>query len=198
MLQTLSLAFLMLASNAAYSQVISIYGTFSPTHVSNVETGSVYTTSGYQEQYTSFTTAGFGGGVTFGLLPVGPLRVGFDLRGSTKPGTNGTDTAMAGIKLGLHLPLLRVKPYVQGSVGYLATRSNNVSTSGPSNTAAGGTFGNQYIAYEILGGVDVPIAPFIDFRLIELGGGQGLAVALSSSNSNASLFTVNTGIVVHF
>ena len=186
-------AFLMLASHAAHSQVLSIYGTFSPTHVGNVETGSVATNSGYQEQYTSFTSTGFGGGVTFGVIPAGPLRLGFDLRGSSKPGINGADTAMGGVKLGLHLPLLRLKPYIQGSVGYLATRTTNVSTSGNSSTQVGGTFGNQYLAYEVLGGVDVPIAPFIDVRLIEIGGGQGLAISLSSSSANASLFTVNTG-----
>ena len=187
----------MLASHAAHAQIISIYGTFSPTHVSNVQTGSVSTSSGYQEQYTSFTSSGFGGGVTFGVLPIGPVRLGFDLRGSSKPGIGGADTAMGGIKLGIHLPIIRLKPYVQGSFGYLATRTTNVSTTGNSSQPVGGTFTNQYAAYEVLGGVDYPLAPFIDLRLIEIGGGQGLNI-FGSAVSNASLFTVNTGVVVHF
>ena len=186
----------MLASHAALAQILSVYGTFSPTHVSNVQTGDVYTVSGYQEQYASFTSTGFGGGVTFGLVPLGPLRLGFDVRGSSKPGIDGTDTAMGGIKLGVQVPLFRVKPYIQGSVGYLATRTNNVSTVPNSTQPVGGTADNKYFAYEILGGLDYPLVHFVDLRLIEVGGGQGLNVF--GTNSNASLFTINTGIVLHF
>ena len=196
MQRLLLFAVLMLASHAAPAQILSVYGTFSPTHVSNVQTGDIYTVSGYQEQYASFTSTGFGGGVTFGLVPLGPLRLGFDVRGSSKPGINGADTAMGGIKLGVHVPLFRVKPYIQGSVGYLATRTNNVSTVPYSTQPAGGTAGNQYFAYEILGGLDYPLIHFVDLRLIEIGGGQGLNIF--GTNSNASLFTINTGIVLHF
>ena len=184
---------------AAHAQAASIYVTSSSGHYSNIQTGSVLTGSGYQEQYANFWASGVGGGVTLNFLPIGPVKLGFDFRGSTRPGTNEADTAMAGFRVGFNPPLIHLKPYVQASGGYVATRTLNVSTnpSNPSQTV-GGTFTNTYAAWEIIGGVDVPIAPVLDLRLIELGGGTGMTVGLSSNTPNISLFTVNTGVVLHF
>jgi len=185
---------LLSSATAVHAQGISIYATSSNSRFSNVQTGALLTPSGPQNQYTNFWTSGIGGGVTFNIIPVGPVRVGLDLRGSTRPGTVGSDSAMAGIKVGFHPPLIRLKPYLQASGGYLATRTVNVSTGAPANS----TFNNQYAAWEILGGIDVPIAPFLDFRAIELGGGTGVSVFGSPNAPNVSLFTVNSGLVVHF
>ena len=186
-------AFLLLLVATVHAQVASIYVTSSSGRFSNVATGSVSTGSGFQEQYASFWASGVGGGVTLNFIPVGPIHVGLDFRGSTRPGTVGADTAMAGLKIGFHPPLLRLKPYIQASGGYVATRTVNVSTGN-----AGGTFENKYAAWEILGGVDIPIAPFFDFRVVELGGGTGVNAFGSSNQPNVSLFTVNTGLVLHF
>ena len=211
MRRILLLVALLAAPAAAHAQVFSAYATYSPTHVSNVETGSVanpiptFSTPSYTEQYASFTTSGIGGGVTFGILPLGPIHIGFDLRGSTRPGTVGTDTAMAGIRVQLKLPLLRFKPYVQASGGYLATRTVNVSTNVNGQSGIiGGTFTNQYAAYEILGGVDYKFLPFFDLRLIEIGGGKGYNTGVifnttgSTAGNQATLLTINTGLVFHF
>jgi hypothetical protein len=177
----------------SHAQVASIYLTSSSGRFSNVATGAVSTDTGFQEQYASFWASGVGGGVTLNFLPVGPVRVGLDFRGSTRPGTVGADTAMVGLKVGFHPPLIRLKPYVQASGGYVATRTVNISTGN-----AGGTFENKYAAWEILGGVDVPLMPFLDFRVVELGGGTGVNAFGSSNSPNISLFTVNTGLVLHF
>jgi hypothetical protein len=96
---------------------------------------------------------------------------------------------MIGFKLGIHPPVIRIKPYVQASAGYLGTRT--FSTSIPVGSTNNGT----YIAWEILGGIDLPLMSHIDLRAIELGGGQGIG---TGSGSNASLFTVNTGVAIHF
>lgn len=186
-------ASVLLSAAGVHAQVASIYATYSPGRFSNVPTGSVSTGSGFQEQYASFWASGIGGGVTLNFLPVGPVRVGLDFRGSTRPGTVGADTAMVGLKVGFHPPLIRLKPYIQASGGYLATRTVNVSTGN-----AGGTFENKYAAWEVLGGVDVPLVPFLDFRVIELGGGTGVNAFGGSNSPNISLFTVNTGLVLHF
>jgi hypothetical protein len=175
---------------AADAQVASIYVTSSSGRFSNVQTGVISTPSGYQEQHTNFWTSGIGGGVTLNFLPVGPIKLGLDFRGSTHPGTVGADTAMGGVKLGFNPPLIRLKPYLQASGGYVATRTGNIS--------GGGTFANKYAAWEILGGVDVPLAPFLDLRVVELGGGTGFNVPGLSSTPNISLFTVNSGLVLHF
>lgn len=189
----------LLSAVAAHAQAASIYVTSSSGHFTNVPTGSVLNSSVYQEQYANFWASGIGGGVTLNFLPIGPVKLGFDFRGSTRPGTDGADTAMAGFRLGFTPPLIHLKPYVQASGGYVATRTLNITTN-PSNHGqiVGGTFSNKYAAWEVLGGVDVPIAPILDLRLIELGGGTGMTVGLSSSQPNISLFTVNSGVVVHF
>jgi hypothetical protein len=127
------------------------------------------------------------------------VKLGFDFRGSTHPGTVGADTAMGGFKVGFNPPLIHLKPYIEAAGGYVATRTVNISTSAsnPSQTI-GGTFSNKYAAWEILGGIDYPLIKFVDLRLIEVGGGTGVSVPGFSVGPNISLFTVNTGLVVHF
>ncbi len=108
---------------------------------------------------------------------------------STRPGTNGMDTVLGGIKLGIHPHVIRAKPYIQGSIGYVGTRTVNQSAPpGPS------PYTNHYLAYEIMGGIDYPLAHFIDVRIIEIGGGK----VVNTSSNAPSLFTLNSGLVVHF
>lgn len=111
-------AIILLSTVAAHAQV-SVYVTDSSIHLSNVATGIPFV-PGFvsQQQYTSYWASGVGGGVTFDFLPLPIFSLGLDLRGSTKPGTVGADYAMVGLKLGMHPPVLRIKPYVQASAGY--------------------------------------------------------------------------------
>jgi hypothetical protein len=181
---------------AAHSQAVAVYGTFSPAHLSNVATGAIYSATGYNEQTASYWSPGFGGGITFNFIPTGPIRVGFDLRGSTKPGTQGEDSALFGVKLGVHPPVLRIKPYGQFSVGYLAARTTNLSTAaGQTTGAVGGTFSNKYGVFEIMGGVDYPLLGPLHVRIVEIGAGKAL---FSFGGNNPTYFTVNSGLVLHF
>ncbi|SNS91855.1 hypothetical protein SAMN05421770_10370 [Granulicella rosea] len=210
--------FLLPAANAAHAQ-FAVYGTFSPLHGSNVLTGSLLNQAGTSSaytvapQYTSFWASGFGGGVTYNFVPVGPVKLGVDLRGSSRPRTVGADTAMAGLKIAFKAPFIRFKPYAEVAGGYVATRtfnnSNYIVTSSSTSTSTvsfNPTYGNQYAAWEVLGGVDYALAPFVDLRLIEVGGGNGYSVGnpsssgslLSSSSNRIGVFTLNTGVVVHF
>jgi len=172
-----AIALLFVCAAGASAQAVSVYVTSSSARFNNSPTGVA-------GQTTSFWTSGIGGGVLVNLVPAGPVRLGIDLRGSTKPGATGADTAMGGIRLGISPPLLRIKPYLQASGGYLATRRNELET--------------HYAAWEVLGGLDVPLVPFFDLRLIEVGGGSGRRLTNSSATPNVSLFTVNTGLVFHF
>lgn len=183
----------------AHAQLLSVYGTFSPLHASNVATGSVATGSGYTEQYTSFWTPAFGGGITFNFLNLHVVKLGLDARGSTKRGTTGADTAELGLRLGFQPPLLRLKPYVQGGVGYLATRTTNVSTTSTGGTPVGGTFSNDYATVGFHAGVDKPLIPFLDFRIIEAGYTHAFTTGTSSGGiNNANTFSLSTGLVAHF
>jgi hypothetical protein len=192
---------LLVAATPAHSQALSIYGTYSPSHLSNVETGAIYSaTSGYVNQTTSYWSSGFGGGLTANFLPIGPLRIGFDLRGSVKPGSIGANYALFGVKVGVHPAVIKFHPYGQFSVGYLSSSTTNVSTtpsttSSPTTIPTGGIFANKYAAFEIMGGVDYPILSHLDLRIIELGGGGALSIG---GSYKPTLFTVNSGLVLHF
>ncbi len=205
----LPLAFLFTAfSVAARAQLAEVYGTVNFTHISNIETGAISTSTTSTEQFASNTPVGVGGGVTFNFLPLPVVKLGVDLRGSTRPGTVGADTALGGIKLTVKPPFFKPKFFIEGAAGYLATRTVNVSTGLAVNT----TFGNQYAIYQVIGGVDYPLVHFVDFR-VEAAGGRsfgngtiynstatsiGGVTTTSSTNANVSLFTVNTGFVLHF
>lgn len=189
---------------AAHAQIFEAYATFSGTHAGNVQTGSVLSGGVYVNRYTSFFAPGIGGGITLNFLPLGPVRIGFDLRGSTKPGTPGLDTGLVGLKLAIKPPLLKIKPYVQVSGGYVGTRTSNVSTisNGTASSTVGGTFNNHYAAIEGLAGLDLPVAPLLNFRVVELGYGRGYNTgpelgSISTSNT-LSFFTIDTGLVFHF
>ena len=184
MAKSLFFGVLFLFSPIVPAQILSAYVTYSPIQPSNVQTGVV----NGQTQYASYWASGVGGGVTFNFLPLHIINLGLDLRGSTAPGTPGADTALAGIKLSVHPPLIHLKPYIQGSGGYLGTRSTNVTPA-----ANGGTISHSNPAWEILGGIDYPLMHFIDFRIIEIGGGKAVG-----STSNPNIFTINTGLVLHF
>jgi hypothetical protein len=184
MARSLFLAALFFVSPVLPAQIFSAYVTYSPIQPSNVQTGVV----NGQTQYTSYWASGVGGGVTINFLPLHIINLGLDLRGSTAPGTPGADTALAGIKLSVHPPLIHIKPYIQGSGGYLGTRSTNVTPA-----ANGGTISHNNAAWEILGGIDYPLMRFIDLRAIEIGGGKAIG-----TSSDPNLFTINTGLVLHF
>jgi hypothetical protein len=188
------LTLLLVLPLVAHAQ-LAAYITYSPTHLSSVDTGAVYTGTGYTEQTASYWSSGVGGGVTFTMIHVPVLSLGLDLRGSTKPGTAGSDSAMAGLKLTAHPPIIPFKPYVQVSGGYLDTRTTNISSSSNNaSTTVGGTFTNKYGAYEILGGLDYPFIHFVDLRIIEIGAGKGYGFG----TNNPTFVTLNTGFVVHF
>jgi hypothetical protein len=186
---------------ALHAQAVAIYGTFSPLHASSVDTGLAYNLppgSTPQQLTTSFWAPGVGGGVTLRLLPLGPVKLGLDLRGSTKPGTQGADTAMAGLQLAVHPPVTRLKFYIQASGGYLATRTVNQTHYAIDPIPVTQPFNSKFAAYEILGGIDHPLLPILDLRIIEVGAGQAFAIGTSSTSSNPTLFTLNTGLVLHF
>ena len=188
-----TLAFAVAAAPAAHAQFLSVYGTFSPVHVSNVGTG--VTGSNNTQQFTSFWAPTLGGGVTVNMLNLHVVKLGLDARGATKSGTTGADTAELSLRLGFQPPLLRLKPYAQLGVGYLATRTANVSAG-----SAGATVTNKYATLGGHAGVDAPLIPFLDFRVLELGFAHAYSTGISFTNVNesANTFTVSTGLVAHF
>jgi hypothetical protein len=182
-------ALLLLLPSSARAQLVSVYGTFSAARSSNVVNGNTF---GLNPTFTygSYWSEGFGGGATFSPLHLGPLSLGLDVRGS---GSSKADTAMAGIKAGVKLPFLPLRPYVEAAGGYLRTKIPVTVGLAPATDTTG------YYAYEVLGGLDYTVLPHIDVRLVEIGGGQGSYESGPNANiPSVSLFTVNSGVVIRF
>jgi len=180
-------------------QVLSFYGTYSPAHVSTLTTAIDLVTG--TTQYASLWTNGAGFGATARILRLGPATLGLDLRGTPKTGTPAIDTVLVGLKLGARLPLTRLKPYVQVSGGLLSIR-NLIATTYPANTVSSSTANENDTAVQFIGGVDYPVRRFLDVRAIELGIGEAqffnLLGGSGTAPPNHTLFTVNSGFVVHF
>ena len=179
----------------------SIYVNSTNIHASNVGNGTSNAEGAAQPITTSYWTSGIGGGVTFNLLSLHVVSLGLDARGSTKPGTNGADTGLVGLKLAVHPPLLKVKPYIQGSVGYLGTRTVDASTVTGSASPAGQTDTHSFLAYGVLGGVDFPLIPVLDFRVeagFLHGNDLGRGVLGGTALPNPNVFMINPGLVLHF
>jgi len=197
----LTLAVLASAS-AAHAQIAEAYATANFTHLSNVQVAG-FTSSGVTSDfYKSITPVGIGGGITYNFLQLPFVKLGLDARGSTRPGINGADTALGGIKLTVSPPRLKPKFFIEGAAGYLATRvdSTGTYTAGTGSVTSIGQENNKFALYEIIGGVDYPLIHFIDFR-VEAGGGSGFGFDSIFGNSLGGyphVFTANTGIVVHF
>jgi hypothetical protein len=206
LLAALLVIFAAIAAAPARAQ-LALSITSSSTQFSNVQTGTVTTfnstnqTTTTQAQGVNFWASGLGIGLSSTTLPLGPVKFGFDLRGSVRPGATGADTLLAGIKLAVNLS--RIKPYIEAEGGYLETRTLNqssvsiVTSTGTSSAATGGFYTNRYAGWEIFGGVDYPLMRFVDLRVIEIGGGSGVDIS-NVGGPNVSLFSINSGIVLHF
>jgi hypothetical protein len=199
----IAIALIAAFTSTASAQILSVYGTYSPFHLTNAS----YSTINNFDGTTTFHTGEAWGnsvnlGATLKLYNFGPASLGLDLRGSPKKfGNPGASNVFAGLKVNVKLPVTHIKPYVQGSVGRLYLRTTASTTNnygyGPGviNTFTQST-DEQATAYEFMAGADYPLAHFIDIRMVELG----VARAGSSAFTRIShtLLLVNTGIVVHF
>jgi len=178
---------------AAQAQRVEFYGTFAVTHAGNVPDGVVQTTSGFQAQYTELTTAQLGGGATYNVFRMPLVSVGLDARGATHTGIGSLDDSLFGVKVAANVPVLRVKPYIEAGAGLMTTRARNISSASSGETTTAGSFTSHYDYYEVLGGLDYPWKKVLDFRLVEIGAGSSFGNA-----PNASVFSFNTGVVLHF
>jgi len=189
------------APTHAHAQKVSIYGTFSYNQFSNVRNGCSSVGCPGNDGYSTinFGAPGYGGGVTVNVLFLGPFRFGFDFRGANGPGTNGGGIGMFGARFSAKTPILKLKPYIEGAGGYLATHTNLVTSilELPAGTASD----DRFWVYEFFAGIDYPLMHFLDLRIVEFGAGQGLNVDgthTTNGNYNIPIISVNSGVVFHF
>ncbi len=189
-LRKLSLSFSLLLLTAAAHAQLGVYATASVERMSNIA---------YTDPISSSTNAhvdpiGGTGGVYYDLKSFGPIRLGADLRGdvlTTKRGalieSNGFGahiySVLGGVRATIHLPKPYIRPYIQGSAGLGRTN-----------------FGIQYnltnnFEYHGYVGADLTIAPFMDWRVVELG--TGMLVSNTPTSRNYPLNSISTGFVFH-
>jgi hypothetical protein len=194
----LLLAVATIATATAQAQ-LGVYGTFTATRLSNLKTSPEVTNpSAYNNDVAPL---GGTGGVYFDFLKLGPVKLGADLRGSivtTKRGAlanaNGggarINSALFGVRAVFHAPLFShvMKPYIQGSFGLGS--SNYGLLYGNTGVSLHNNF--EYMGYA---GIDIPILPIMDFRLVELGAG-GLN-PFGTNSHNYPLQSVSSGVVFH-
>ncbi len=134
----------------------------------------------------------FGGYYEFVHLPKADL--GVDIRETIQHGNNASlDSFMGGLRLvGKPMTRLKVKPYGQFSVG-----------DGRTTSALNSAHINR-MQFAIYGGVDRPLNPHIDWRLIEVSFGEVSPVSSSAflyngpALPNARVLGFSTGFVFRF
>lgn len=157
---------------------LGVYGKLNLTHLNDTA------------DRTSTWFYGPGVGVYLDFLPLGPIAIGADLRGSYEWG-NQLDyrSVLAGLRLVARPPLLSIRPYVQGSAGIAGTRATSGNSGFPKN------FSNK-LAWEVLGGLDLTVFPRIDLRLPEIGYGRISPVSGVSNGPLSDAFEVSMGLVL--
>ncbi len=160
---------LLLCGSAARAQ-IALYGNFEATNLNGA-------------QFNANNTSSWVTGGTFGLYDdfysFGPVKFGTDVRGSVlSSDSKSLNKILVGVRLAVKPPVLPIKPYVQLNGG-VASLSQ-------------GSYKPGYkLAYEVNGGVDLTFLPHVDWRMVEVGGGEISDVA-------GSQFHVATGLVFRF
>lgn len=174
----LAAAALLGVPTAAHAQ--AIYGMFSAGHYSGLGVGP-----GTASNQSGGITARGG---TFGFyetfVPLGPVKLGGDARVIVQNSANSTQYGnkilggLFGLRLGVSVPAVPIKPYVQAEIGGVGT--NNGTSS--SRTAS--------FAYQVQGGIDFALLPHLDARG-EYGAGQ----LTSINGANHTLQEFGIGLV---
>jgi hypothetical protein len=121
-------------------------------------------------------------GAYFDSSHLAVLEWGVDLRGSFLGG-NGTHQLQSGLvgpRVAAHLPIIPLKPYVEGlvGIGHLEAGQGSAQLSATK------------FEYQVVGGVELNVLPRLDWRVIEAsyGGLPGIANGINPT-------TLSTGLV---
>ena len=178
----LSFALGLLLSASASSAQLGIYGKFDVPHYSDQSSGSA--ASGWYH--------GGGVGIYDDFLHLGPVHLGADLRGDfASRDSYHLRSVAGGLRVAGKLPLIPLRPYVEGLVGVGGTQYTGALAAGIS----GSPYNNKFL-YEALGGLDITIFPHLDFRAVEIGVGRQSGTGSGSSAGAATLVLISSGLVL--
>ncbi len=179
---------------AAARAQTSVYGTVSVEHVTGIQCLQTICGSG---DGTTNPLGGFGGG-WYDFHSIGPVRLGIDVRAGSTVGNKNAATyfntarprvfsVLGGVRASLGTPIFHLHPYVEGAVGLA---KSNVTI--PEDATTGQVVYHSGIQYRGFAGVDLPLLPALDFRVVELGAGS-----LRNLGNNYPIESISSGLVLH-
>ncbi len=186
--------FALLCSAAAKAQ-FGVYATVTGERITGIScldpTGHCAATGGVVDP--------FGGnfGAYYDFRNLGPVRLGFDLRGGVLSGNKSAQSyqasgslirhysALGGVRASFATPIKYIRPYGEIAFGYGKTNASGYSP------VTGISSYSNYAQAEGLVGVDIPVLPNLNIRAIELGAG-----ALFGSDTHG-FQQIGAGVVFH-
>jgi hypothetical protein len=174
--------FLAAGGAVAGAQIAEAYGTVAVDPLRSVEL-TPYSSS----QFSSYTPVGFTFGGTLNFFNFARIAAGLD---ASDTAANGANLWLAGVRIMVKPPVLRIKPYFKLAVGEAHL---HVPQSYSSSLPA--TLPIDYYIYNAALGVDYRLTRFVDVRGLEVGDGRTLG---GGATNPTNLLTINSGIVVHF
>jgi hypothetical protein len=183
----LTLALMTIAARAQVGVYLNPVGI----HVSN-STPDTGTFAFLGDNVTGRTFYGINLGGYYDFFKGSKADVGLDLRDSYTKGNNASlNSFLVGVRVVPRLTNYSFKPYAQISVGVGSTKP-------PTSTVH-----ISRATFDVLGGVDYPLAKHLDFRMVEVGYGSLSTVSSANFNGQTSypaskLFSVSTGLVFRF
>jgi hypothetical protein len=207
-------------ASSAHAQ-FSVYGTVTLNHMTGISSSPVTNTlspppctpaltassSPCTEYKSSVDPIGFTGGVSYGFMNLGPVRLSADARGVIESDHQGAQSAaqgsgtriysaLGGLKATFHTPVRFLFPYVQGSVGYAKSNYGILTNAqvGSSTTYPGIPTQNN-LQYGGFGGLDIKVIPAMDFRIVEVG--YGALQASGNFSHTYPILSISSGFVFH-
>jgi hypothetical protein len=191
-------------SSTAHAQA-GAYGLFTVDRMSGIASSPILPAGVmYNDQVNPL---GFTGGAFYDFKSFGPIRLGVDLRGSAinahrgaQANSDGAGThiysGLGGVRLSFHTPLKFIKPYVEGAAGIGRSNYGVLSNASLATYVNPGVQTISNLEYHGYAGLDLPFAPFADWRVFEVG--YGALQSFGNAAHTYPIMSISTGVVIHF
>jgi hypothetical protein len=189
--------------SVAHAQA-AVYGTFTVDRLSGIASSPILPAGVTYNNYVN--PLGFTGGAYYDFKSIGPVRLGVDLRGSTANTHRGAQansdgsgahiySGLGGIRLSFHTPVKYIKPYVEGAAGIGRSNYGVLTNANIFTFVNPGVQTISNLEYHGYVGVDVPFAPFADWRVFEVG--YGALNSFGNAAHTYPIMSISSGIVLH-
>ena len=99
------------------------------------------------------------------------------------------------VQMELSTPVKYIKPYVEGAAGLGRSNYGVLSNASTANYITPGVQTISNLEYHGYVGVDIPVAPFADWRVFEAG--YGALNSFGNAAHTYPIMSISTGVVLH-